>query len=113
MRKGICIGFCVALMVVVAALSGCRQATSYNKTQYILDPNRATEPVMASKDGVLEVRRFTIDSAFAGKNLLYRTGELEYEAEGGIQVRLSLTKPGKGQGQPADALDGSAARRHE
>jgi cholesterol transport system auxiliary component len=80
MRKGICIGFCVALMVV-AALSGCRQATSYNKTQYILDPNRAAEPVMASKDGVLEVRRFTIDSAFSGKNLLYRTGELEYEAD--------------------------------
>ena len=81
MRKGTCIWVCVGLILGASAFSGCRKAISYNMTQYILDPNRAGGPVAVSHEAVLEVRRFTIDSAFSGKNLIYRTDELEYESD--------------------------------
>jgi len=81
MRKGMCTWVCVGLTLGASAFSGCRKAIGYNMTQYILDPNRAGGPVAVSNDAVLEVRRFTVDSAFGGKNFVYRTGELEYEGD--------------------------------
>jgi hypothetical protein len=68
-------------MLTIMVLAGCRQPIAENVTQYILEPHRAAEPVPVSEGRILEVRRFTIDSAFAGKNLVYRTGELKYEAD--------------------------------
>jgi len=68
-------------MLAVLLATGCRQPIAENVTQYILEPHRAAEPVTASKDSILEVRRFTIDSAFAGRNFVYRIGEAEYETD--------------------------------
>jgi ABC-type uncharacterized transport system auxiliary subunit len=62
-------------------LSGCGQAVNYNKTQYVLDPSRPGGPVATSRDAVLEVRRFMIDSAFSGKGLVYRSADRQYEAD--------------------------------
>ena len=42
---------------------------------------RQGQPTAARNDLVLEVRRFTIDSAFAGRGLVYRTGQFEYESD--------------------------------
>jgi len=81
MSQGTCMRFWISSLLVALALAGCRQPLAENKTQYILEPSRTAEPAMTSEDRILEVRRFTIDSAFAGKNLVYRIGELEYETD--------------------------------
>lgn len=81
MNEEIRIWLCIGLTAAVFASSGCRSTTTYDKTQYVLDPGRTDVPVTAPSEAVLEVRRFMIDSAFSGKNLIYRTGELEYETD--------------------------------
>lgn len=81
MSKGMCVWPCVVLMLAMGALCGCRSTMTYDKTQYVLDPGRTDAPVTAPSEAVLEVRRFMIDSAFSGKNLIYRTGEVEYETD--------------------------------
>jgi len=81
MNKKRCIWFCIGLTMAAFAFSGCRSSTTYDKTQYVLDPSRTDAPVTTPSEAVLEVRRFMIDSAFSGKNLIYRTGEVEYETD--------------------------------
>ena len=81
MNKEICIWLCIGLTAAVFAFSGCGSTITYDKTQYVLDPGRTDAPVTVASEAVLEVRRFMIDSAFSGKNLIYRTGELEYETD--------------------------------
>jgi len=60
--------------------AGCGR-TSYSKRTYILDAARPPGPVQAESHVILEVRRFTIDSAFADKGFVYRRGEHEYESD--------------------------------
>lgn len=81
MSRHVWIGSCVALAIGALTLPGCGRATNYNKTQYVLDPSRPGEPVAAAQDAVLEVRRFTIDSAFNDKGLVYRATDLQYETD--------------------------------
>ena len=73
--------FCVSLFVWSVMLSGCGSRQAYNKKHYVLSATRQAQPTRAETDIVLEVRRFTVDSAFAGKGLVYRTGQFEYESD--------------------------------
>ncbi len=73
--------FCVSICVWLAMLSGCGSRQAYNKKYYVLSTIRETESFKAEKDSILEVRHFTIDSAFSGKGLVYRIGEFEYESD--------------------------------
>jgi len=73
--------FCVSMFVWPVILSGCGSRQAYNKKYYVLSATRQSQPTGAQTDLVLEVRRFTIDSAFAGKGLVYRTGQFEYESD--------------------------------
>ena len=73
--------FCVSMFVWPVILSGCGSRQAYNKKYYVLGAIRQVQPTGAQTDLVLEVRRFTIDSAFAGKGLVYRTGQFEYESD--------------------------------
>jgi cholesterol transport system auxiliary component len=61
-------------------LTGCGRM-SYSKRTYILDATRQPEPGEAESHATLDVRRFTIDSAYAGKGFVYRRGEHEYESD--------------------------------
>lgn len=61
-------------------LTGCGR-TSYSKRTYIFDAARQPEPGLAENHVILDVRRFTIDSVFAGKSFVYRRGEHEYESD--------------------------------
>ena len=61
-------------------LTGCGKS-SYNKRLYILDTNRQPEPRQAVSHATLDVRPFTIDSAFAGKGFVYRRNEYQYESD--------------------------------
>ena len=81
MSKRMGIWPCLIVATGALALSGCGQATNYNRTQYVLDPTRPGEPVSTSHDAVLEVRRFMIDSAFSGKGFVYRSAQLQYETD--------------------------------
>ncbi len=73
--------FCVSIYVWLAMLSGCGSQQAYNKKYYVLSAIRETKSIKAEKDSILEVRHFTIDSAFSGKGLVYRIGEFEYESD--------------------------------
>lgn len=73
--------FCVSMFVWPVMFSGCGSRQAYNKKYYVLDATRQAQPTRTETDIILEVRRFTIDSAFAGKGLVYRTGQFEYESD--------------------------------
>ena len=61
-------------------LSGCGPKP-YNKRYYVLDVKRKAEAARSSNEVILDVHRFTIDSAFDSKGLVYRKGEFEYESD--------------------------------
>ncbi len=73
--------FYVSLFVWPVMLSGCGSQQAYDKKYYVLSATRQGQPTRTETDITLEVRRFTIDSAFAGKGLVYRTGQFEYESD--------------------------------
>ncbi len=63
------------------ALAGCAAPAAYEKTYYILKAARQAAPVEAHTDATLEVRRFSVDAAFADKGLVYRLDEFKYESD--------------------------------
>jgi cholesterol transport system auxiliary component len=69
------------LIVASLTVSGCGGPKPYNKHYFVLNVHRKAETVKADNKLILEVRRFTIDSAFDSKGLVYRKGEFEYEAD--------------------------------
>ncbi len=71
----------VIVLVCLIVVSGCGSRQAYDKKYYILNAARQAEPIRTETGSILEVRRFTIDSAFGGKGLVYRTGEFEYESD--------------------------------
>jgi len=71
---------CLVLALCAVALAGCAQNVSARE-QYVLQVTRNLEPLEARLGATLEVRRLTIDAAFAAKSLVYRLREFEYEAD--------------------------------
>lgn len=69
-----------ALVLSGMAVGGCGQSTA-TQEYYILEASRKATPIAAPIDATLEVRRLTVNSAFATKNLVYRTGEFQYEPD--------------------------------
>jgi cholesterol transport system auxiliary component len=71
----------VIVLVYFVALSGCNSRQTYVKKQYVLAAMRHSESLQTEVDSILEVCRFTIDSAYSGKGLVYRLGEFEYQSD--------------------------------
>ena len=71
---------CVVLAALALTLVGCAR-DSYDKQCYVLGAARERAPVEARIDGMLEVRRLSVDAAFAGKCFVYRVDEHEYEPD--------------------------------
>jgi len=69
------------VLVWLMTLSGCTRPETYNKKYYVVNTSRQTEPARIQTDFILEVSRFTIDSAFSGSGLVYRIGDAEYESD--------------------------------
>ncbi len=65
----------------VLALTGCIGGTSYERKFYILEATRQGPPGTVQTNATLRVRRFNVDTAFAGKGLIYRVGEFQYESD--------------------------------
>ena len=70
----------LGLVVLAVAVCGCAQRTA-NQHQYVLAASRPGASVAAQSSAILEVRRFTIDAAFADRQLVYRLGASEYESD--------------------------------
>lgn len=73
----------VAVGLALAAACGCSAPVKEypEKRQYVLEvsrPGRAAAPLGA---GVAKVRQFRISSRFEGTGLVYRTGDVSYEAD--------------------------------
>jgi cholesterol transport system auxiliary component len=63
------------------ALAGCATPATYERDYYILEAARQAAPAEVRTDATLEVRRFSVDAAFADKGLVYRLGEFKYESD--------------------------------
>jgi len=70
----------INLIVLAVVFSGCGVDPS-SRHYYILDAARRAAPAETDSEIVLEVQRFTTDSAFASKQLVYRKTEFEYESD--------------------------------
>lgn len=73
---------CFYLSMITSAIiiTGCGQK-SYEKQQFMLDAQRTTPAVTDNSANIIEIRRFTCNSAFSSKGLVYRIGEFEYESD--------------------------------
>jgi ABC-type uncharacterized transport system auxiliary subunit len=74
-------GLCLNLIIASLLLSGCGGPKPYNKNYYVLNVQRSAETTKPDNNFILDVRTFTIDSAFDSKGLVYRTTEFEYETD--------------------------------
>jgi len=72
------LGLALVLSGIVAG--GCNQGTAVQE-YYILEAARTAAPMAAPNDAMLEVRRLSVDSAFASKSLIYRKGQSQYEPD--------------------------------
>jgi len=79
-----------ALVLSGIAVGGCGQSTAVQE-YYILETARKSAPAAAPNDATLDVRRLSVDSAFATKDLIYRLGEFQYEPD---FYRQFLISPG-------------------
>jgi ABC-type uncharacterized transport system auxiliary subunit len=69
------------LIIASSLFSGCDGPKPYNKKYYVLNVNRTPETSKPDNNFILDVRTFTIDSAFDSKGLVYRKAEFEYETD--------------------------------
>jgi len=83
---------CLALVASVVALLGCRAETAHEKEYFVLEAKRQGAPAQGPiENSTLEVSRLSVDAAFATKNLIYRTGQYEYQSD---YYRQFLISPG-------------------
>ncbi len=83
---------CLAIVATVSLIAGgCTSGSSHQEQCFILEAARAGDPLQPVSDGSLSVHRFTVDTAFAAKNMVYRLDEFKYEAD---YYRQFLISPG-------------------
>ena len=75
------VGFYAIMFVWLLAISGCSSTDTYSKKYYVLNVDRQAEPARTQTEYVLEISRFTIDSAYSGSGLVYRISDSEYESD--------------------------------
>ena len=63
----------LSLITSVMVIAGCG-AKSYEKQHYLLDAQRAPSAIASDNQNIVEVRRFTVETAFSTKGLTYRKG---------------------------------------
>lgn len=69
-----------SLAMCLVVLGGCAERNAHSRF-YMLDTVRQAAPAEAEGKGVVEVPRFTIDAAYAGRRLVYRLDEHRYESD--------------------------------
>lgn len=81
--------YLVLLFSIPLLTGGCPGAIAHERQLYVLEAARRLQPVEIPAEGVLEVRRFSIDTAFATRNLVYRLDEFQYETDHYRQYLIS------------------------
>jgi cholesterol transport system auxiliary component len=71
---------CLNLIVILLMTFGCGPKP-YNKRYYALGVQHQAKTTKSDNKFILDVRSFTIDSAFESKALVYRKGNFEYESD--------------------------------
>ncbi len=66
-----------SFMILSMLLSGC----AYNRRNFVLEVSRYRPQQEISKDVVLDVQSFNVDTAFSNRSLVYRKGQSEYETD--------------------------------
>ncbi|MHC4572007.1 MAG: ABC-type transport auxiliary lipoprotein family protein [Planctomycetota bacterium] len=66
-----------SFMILSTFLSGC----AYNKRNFVLEVSRDYPRQEVSKDVVLDVQSFNVDTAFSDRGLVYRKNQSEYEQD--------------------------------
>ena len=70
------------LMIVSMVLSGCApKRIAYNQRNFVIETSRNSPQQKTSKDVILDVKNFSIDTTFSTKSLVYRKGQSEYETD--------------------------------
>jgi len=70
------------LMIVTMVISGCApKRTAYNQRNFVLEASRNRPPQKISKEIILDVQSFNVDTTFSTKSLVYRKGQSEYETD--------------------------------
>lgn len=70
-----------SLVSISTFLSGCGSRMASNQRNFILDISRNRPQQEISKDVILEVQSFSIDTAFSTQSFVYRKGQSEYERD--------------------------------
>ncbi len=70
-----------SLVSVSMFLPGCGSRTAYNQRNFVLETSRNRPQQKISKDVILDVQSFSIDTTFSTKSLVYRKGQSEYETD--------------------------------
>ena len=66
-----------SFMILSMLLSGCR----YNRRNFVLEVSRDRPQQEISKDVILDVQSFNVDTAFSNRSLVYRKNQSEYETD--------------------------------
>ncbi|MBN1508336.1 MAG: membrane integrity-associated transporter subunit PqiC [Sedimentisphaerales bacterium] len=72
--------FSCLFLALSAAVSGCGSSAARTE-HYVLEATRPAGPATTRSDKTLEVRRFSVDTAFSTRNLVCRLGEFRYEPD--------------------------------
>lgn len=71
-----------SLMIISTLLPGCgMERAAFNQRDFVLEASRNGPQQENSKDLILDVQSFNIETAYSTKNLIYRKGPLEYETD--------------------------------
>jgi cholesterol transport system auxiliary component len=66
-----------SFMILSMLLTGCR----YDRRNFVLEVSRDRPRLEVSKDVVLDVQSFNVDTAFSNRSLVYRKNQSEYEQD--------------------------------
>lgn len=77
--------YCV---VVMFGLVGCAQ-NGASTSDYLLNASRPAHVSVKSSDAILEVRRLSIGGEFAGRGLVYRIGDFQFETDAYLAFLIS------------------------
>lgn len=66
-----------SFMILSMLLSGC----AYNRRNFVLEVSRDRPQQEISKDVILDVQSFNVDTAFSNRSFVYRKGQSEYETD--------------------------------
>jgi ABC-type uncharacterized transport system auxiliary subunit len=70
-----------SLVIVLMLLPGCIEKKAFNQRDFLLEASRNDPQQKTSKDIILDVQSFSVNTAFGTKSFVYRKNQSEYETD--------------------------------